>query len=692
MKKLINVAVTLLMFICAAFVCSCNENEIEELKDIVPVIPEDSTEYVAKGYYEIPKEYIKDWDTGILTTDKHYFLVRKDSASNGYECYMNDSINSTKGVAMYLDAENKLTRMIFAEGMFDIEYNDSLNQAYICYVDSAGGLVAEKVIDLPTEPNSRSLMLTRSSASTIGDIVEGVIDGKGYIDNLGTLGDFVSGDWENAFTSLGIDAAGGLIGAAVGGVPGAIVGFAIGEMINYLRDQGEKLDEMNVQLLLGDSNVQIYEVKRTGIYTYKVKVVASRLFTANKNVSFRMGLYIRENFNTVNDRYHTFATETYVIADDGAREFTVNVTNANGTYFAVPVLIPYRQYSTGTITELPGFKRYGGVVKLEGDLCRINSVSPGKCVKNGSDYDFDVKVSGVLLCTDDVRSWGVDLYVYQVLNDYREQKVGTIEYPLSSSSYTLSFEGSVPERFLYKDDNHFDMRAVPFAISDRGERVVGKAQTFTLKAGGCGCPDDNHPHAIDLGLSSGTKWSCSNVGANSPEEYGDYFAWGETEPKSDYTWNTYKYSRKGYATITKYCTDSYYGTVDNKKELEPSDDAATANWGSGWQMPSEKQFDELFINGYITRTWTTMNGKYGWKITNKNNGNSIFLPAAGHRYGTSLDDAGSRGDYWSRSLFTSYSNSERAYSLYFRSSGYYGWPCYSSRSYGYSVRPVRVKN
>lgn len=65
-----------------------------------------------------------------------------------------------------------------------------------------------------------------------------------------------------------------------------------------------------------------------------------------------------------------------------------------------------------------------------------------------------------LLCTDDVRSWGVDLYVYQVLNDYREQKVGTIEYPLSLSSYTLSFNGSVPERFLYKDDNHFDMRAV----------------------------------------------------------------------------------------------------------------------------------------------------------------------------------------------------------------------------------------
>lgn len=107
------------------------------------------------------------------------------------------------------------------------------------------------------------------------------------------------------------------------------------------------------------------------------------------------------------------------------------------------------------------------------------------------------------------------------------KKVGTIEYPLSSSSYTLSFEGSVPERFIYKDDNHFDMRAVPFAISDRGERVEGDAQTFLLKVEGCGCPDDNHPHAIDLGLPSGTKRSCCNVGASTPEEYGNYFAWDE---------------------------------------------------------------------------------------------------------------------------------------------------------------------
>ncbi len=197
---------------------------------------------------------------------------------------------------------------------------------------------------------------------------------------------------------------------------------------------------------------------------------------------------------------------------------------------------------------------------------------------------------------------------------------------------------------------------------------------------------------VDLGLPSGTLWATCNVGANSPEEYGDYFAWGETKPKSDYDWDTYKYCKGSYNTMTKYCTtlsiSNSYGTVDNKTELEPSDDAATANWGSEWQMPSRKQCDELYNSSYTTTTWTTLNGKYGRKITSKRNGNSIFLPAAGCRGDTSLYDAGSNSGYWSRSLNTS--TSYYAHSLRFdyatiSTGNYY-------RYYGRSIRPVRVKN
>ena len=204
--------------------------------------------------------------------------------------------------------------------------------------------------------------------------------------------------------------------------------------------------------------------------------------------------------------------------------------------------------------------------------------------------------------------------------------------------------------------------------------------------------EENDVHEyVDLGLPSGTLWATCNVGANSPEEYGDYFAWGETTTKSSYSWSTYKYCKGSYNTMTKYCTtlsiSNSYGTVDNKTELEAADDAATANWGSEWQMPSRKQCDELYNSSYTTTTWTTLNGVRGRKITSKRNGNSIFLPAAGCRDDTSLYDAGSNGGYWSRSLNTS--TSYYAHSLRFdyatiSTGNYY-------RYYGRSVRPVRVK-
>ena len=195
---------------------------------------------------------------------------------------------------------------------------------------------------------------------------------------------------------------------------------------------------------------------------------------------------------------------------------------------------------------------------------------------------------------------------------------------------------------------------------------------------------------VDLGLPSGTLWATCNVGASEPEEYGDYFAWGETKPKSMYNWSTYKWCNGSSTTMTKYCTRSdygYNGFTDNLTELEPEDDAATANWGSGWKMPSRDQIQELYNSSYTTSEWTHVNGVYGLKVTSKSNGNSIFLPAAGDRYGTSFGYARSYGYYWSRSLLTSYSYS--AYYLYF-SSGKRSWD-YRNRDYGQSVRAVRVQ-
>ena len=132
-----------------------------------------------------------------------------------------------------------------------------------------------------------------------------------------------------------------------------------------------------------------------------------------------------------------------------------------------------------------------------------------------------------------------------------------------------------------------------------------------------------HEHEyVDLGLS--VKWATCNMGASSPEEYGDYYAWGETETKSTYDWNTYKWCKGSENTLTKYCTDSDYGTVDNKTVLDPEDDVAHVKWGGNWRMPTDAEIEELREN--CIWKWTTQNGKNGYKVTSKKNGNSIFLP------------------------------------------------------------------
>ena len=186
---------------------------------------------------------------------------------------------------------------------------------------------------------------------------------------------------------------------------------------------------------------------------------------------------------------------------------------------------------------------------------------------------------------------------------------------------------------------------------------------------------------VDLGLS--VKWATCNVGASKPEEYGDYFAWGETKPKDYYAWSTYKYYYD--STLTKYCTNSSYGTVDHLDLLDLSDDASRVNWGGVWRMPTDAELTELREN--CTWTWTTQNGVKGYKVTSKKSGytnKSIFLPAAGFRNGSSLRSAGSYGQYWSSWLRTDIPNF--AYDLYFDSGSVRRNS--SSRLYGFSVRPV----
>ena len=201
------------------------------------------------------------------------------------------------------------------------------------------------------------------------------------------------------------------------------------------------------------------------------------------------------------------------------------------------------------------------------------------------------------------------------------------------------------------------------------------------------------PKAVDLGLS--VKWASFNLGATRPEEYGDYYAWGETKAKTDYSWSNYKWCNGAYNKLTKYCTNSSFwdspDPMDNKTVLDSDDDAASVKWGGSWRMPTEAEWTELKKNC----TWTKTNdynetGIKGFVIT-ADNGNSIFLPAAG--YWTSALHCVGSGYYWTSSIY-SYSN-ERPYRAYYHASmtsdGSTGIN-EDIRCDGLSVRPVCPKD
>lgn len=222
-------------------------------------------------------------------------------------------------------------------------------------------------------------------------------------------------------------------------------------------------------------------------------------------------------------------------------------------------------------------------------------------------------------------------------------------------------------------ETHYYYRA--YLVLNAMQYEYGEVKSFKTEKGGTG---GNHQY-VDLGLPSGLKWATCNVGATTPEGYGDYFAWGETSPKTTYNGITYFDTKNDGTSFIKYNNNG------GKTTLDPEDDAAHVNWGGNWRMPTIAEIQELKDN--CTWTWKSnynSTGVAGYIVTSTRNSNSIFLPASGCRNFSSLDDVGSVGLYWSSSLYGDYSDD--AYCLFFYSDDE-NWTS-DTRYYGLSVRPV----
>ena len=248
-------------------------------------------------------------------------------------------------------------------------------------------------------------------------------------------------------------------------------------------------------------------------------------------------------------------------------------------------------------------------------------------------------------------------YVVLLPNDKKE---AMIKHKKEDKTYAYTFHNGV------KGNKVYYRTATNDKVALKWEEIEEEPETPTI----------NGHEYVDLGLPSGLLWATCNVGAETPEAYGNYYAWGETTTKTDYSSSTSATFALSYSQLQS------QGYIDSEGNLTAQYDAATANWGGSWRMPTRAELNELRNN--CTWTWTTQNGVNGYKVTSRVNSNYIFLPAAGYRIGSSLYSVGSFGCYLSST--PSESNSGNAYRLYFGSDGH-GMD-YHYRHYGRRVRPV----
>ena len=257
-----------------------------------------------------------------------------------------------------------------------------------------------------------------------------------------------------------------------------------------------------------------------------------------------------------------------------------------------------------------------------------------------------------------------------------------IDKSYSENPYTVTVTNATSgQKYFYR----------AYCISD-SIKYNGDVKDFNYSWDVAEVGSENGYRYVDLGLT--VKWATVNVGATKPEEYGGYYAWGETETKPIYKWDTYKWCNGSDTTLTKYCAEDKYGYedfTDTLKVLTPEDDVAQAEWGGDWRMPTSAELEELIK--HCVWEWyeagnTDFNGIAGFKVTSFKEGYEhcfIFLPAAGKRYATSLFDDGSYAGYWTSSLYSG---------LTYYAESFFGLDedwfelFYSTRENGMPVRPV----
>lgn len=364
----------------------------------------------------------------------------------------------------------------------------------------------------------------------------------------------------------------------------------------------------------------------------------------------------------------------------------VNITNSHGITSSLTVTSITESYMIVTGKTIPGSDQQ---VKFEAKFLKVNGNIPDQ-----GDLFIEPPVMIENTATT-LKMWSkingnIDVYLPQFPNY-------TFGFVFSKNG-SISMDHNVIPCEHHNPDGSFELLitglepgteytvAAWLKLTPESEPLI--SNTTTMLTLNDGTPDE--PSWVDLGLPSGLLWATCNVGATTPEGYGNYFAWGETQPKSEYIWENCIYCtfNNDNLILTKYNPSTLFsGPVDNLTILQASDDAATFNLGNGARTPTKEEWEEL--NNNTTKEYATVNGVEGFRFTAANN-NSIFLPFAGMMSGTELEyPEGPAGYYWTASLYTEYPSFANSFMIQ-SPNGHSVW--HFHRCNGFSVRAVKSAN
>ena len=646
MKKLRIILISFMMIVLIVVMSSC-----EKIENFIS-----DGDISTQGLYEIDSSELGEWDNGFILcdeniTEKSVYVLSKQ-VNNEKVLYLNYLKGDiVKGVTIYIKENNTIGDIIYEDVLYSVEYSDNTLTLYPHKEGEAPIVISRTQLSNPA-------VLSRSNNAwwSAGELVTNIID---IFQNGGKL---VNGDFANLIIALSTDQ---LISILKLGAKGNVLTWIGLELAN----RGTFAAIKNMYYHGTKPNL---EEQRDGNKIY-VSLTPNNIKDSDSPVF--LGLSILENPVVSGG---IISTPTYTNYDK--RTSFVKVSSSRnkyeivyefpeiGNYHIVPFLIPQaiiEEFETEFVREW--FVEYGNEQSYSYPTIEVTSVEKELCgLISDDEVAFRLGVN-IIIENPEVLS-NVGLKIVNSENEEVANAINSIQ--TENNEVKLTIEGKLSYGSFDKSGKTV-LSLFPYGEKG-GNFVYGKVYKYNLTLYDF-CTDSNHPHMIDLGLPSGKMWSCCNVGASSPEQYGGYYAWGETEEKSSYYWDDYKYydSKTGnYINIGSNISGTQY-------------DVATVKWGNGWRMPTKAEIQEL--RDKCTFVGYTYKGVAGCKVTGPN-GNSIFLPCAGNRYGTSLYDAGDYGNIWSGSLSEYHSYGAWYLNVYYDGSRGVD---YSGRKCGHSVRPVR---